>query len=363
VWQEGQQQLWEIQFAQERDRLFSLLGRVPDGGVIERIEHIGATSVAGLPARPCVDIALAVWPFPLTPQHYAALETLGYTIVDGYTEEPEQRFRHAGGGVQLFVAEAGSQWRNHLVVRDYLRHNEMIRQVVAARKEGWWAARLSSADEQATKAALFQELLPQAQVWWMEHFGFVPVQAIARELSECPHAWYISSGWALDLFLGRVTRVHEDVDVVVARTDQSALQQYMIGRGWKWVTPFDGRLERWPSHMILQLPRHQAHAHREDAFIDFLLTDIEHGVWRYRRDPVVIRSVERMSLLSAEGIPILAPELVLLFKSKNTGRHERSKDQADFEQVYPHLGVERRAWLRWALLVVDPDHPWIELLR
>ena len=33
-------------------------------------------------------------------------------------------------------------------------------------------------------------------------------------------------------------------------------------------------------------------------------------------------------LTSDNGIPYLAPELVLLFKSKNTGNHERAKDQA-----------------------------------
>lgn len=69
-----------------------------------------------------------------------------------------------------------------------------------------------------------------------------------------------------------------------------------------------------------------------------------------------------MSLKSAGGIFYLAPELVLLFKSKNTGTHERPKDQRDFEKTLPHLEPERRAWLYWALMATSPDHPWIKEL-
>jgi hypothetical protein len=54
--------------------------------------------------------------------------------------------------------------------------------------------------------------------------------------------------------------------------------------------------------------------------------------------------------------------VVLLYKSKTTSGKERSKDKADFEEVYLRLEPERRGWLRWALLAVDPSHPWIERL-
>ena len=110
--------------------------------------------------------------------------------------------------------------------------------------------------------------------------------------------------------------------------------------------------------MPLEPPRHQVHAHRGDDFIDFLLTEIDE-VWVYRREPLVIRSPERMGLSTPAGIPYLAPELALLFKSKNTSNKERPQDQQDFERVLPHLEPERRAWLRWALVATSPDHPWI----
>jgi hypothetical protein len=113
--------------------------------------------------------------------------------------------------------------------------------------------------------------------------------------------------------------------------------------------------------MELQAPRHQVHAHRGDDFIDFLITDMNQ-VWIYRREPSVVRSLEKMGLSTEGGIPYLAPELVLLFKSKNTSNRERPNDDADFERALPHLDAERRAWLRWALTATAPQHPWIQKL-
>ncbi len=51
------------------------------------------------------------------------------------------------------------------------------------------------------------------------------------------------------------------------------------------------------------------------------------------------------------GVPYLAPELQLLFKSKDV----RPKDQADADQVVPHLSGGGLALLKAQL---RPDHPW-----
>jgi hypothetical protein len=75
-----------------------------------------------------------------------------------------------------------------------------------------------------------------------------------------------------------------------------------------------------------------------------------------------LRDLERALLAAADGLPHLAPELVLLFKSRNTGAQDRPRDQSDFERVFPRLDTERRAWLRWALEVASPGHAWIARL-
>lgn len=350
---------WAAHFARERERLLSALGPLTEGGVVEGLQHIGATSVPNLPAQPCVDMALAVWPFPLEEQARAALRDLGYEPVTDYTAAPEQRFRHTADPVQLFIVEPGTDnWLDHLLLRDYLVNAAAPREAYAALKH---AHPLDSSEYPAAKAQWFTAALEPARRWWIEHTGFTPVQRIAHELADFTGTWYISSGWALDLFLGRVTRVHHDVDVVVDRSHQLPLRQHLLDRGWKLVTPFENRLQPWPPHMTLELPRHQVHAHRDGDFIDILLTDLSHALWHYRRQPGVVRTLER-AVCQADGVRYLAPELSLLFKSQNTSGKPRPHDRADFEIVCAHLEPERRAWLRWALTATDPSHPWIARL-
>ena len=328
----------------------SLGGYSLGGADLLRRRSVGATSVPGLYGSACVDIGLAVWPFPLEPGLKSKLEALGYRPVTGYEEKPEQRFRHESGLFQLYFVESGtSKWYEMLMMRDYLRNNNAARENVSLLKK----------QRALTTSEWFAQMLPAAHAWWIEYYGFAPVETVAAELKEAGLPWYISGGWALDLFLGHVTRTHHDVDVGIPYSAQLDLRQHLTERGWKLVTPFEKRLEVWPPHMLLQLPRHQVHAYREDTFIDFLFTDMD-GVWRYRREPRVLRSTERMSLRTESGIPYLAPELALLFKSKNTSNQERPKDQLDFEKILPHLEPERRAWLRWALVATTPDHPWIQ---
>lgn len=347
---------WAEQFSQEQTRLLAALGTIPSGGIIESSQHVGATSWPDAPADAVIDLALAVWPFPLEPAQQAALAGLGYTALPTGEGAKVLRFRHHSGRRQLHVLTVGSQeWADYLVVNEYLQQEQTVRQ----RYQAWRASLAAGEDVEAAKATYLAQLQPAANAWWIEHHGFTPLQAVATELAGFDRPWYISSGWALDLYLGRVTRVHHDVDVVVARHDQLALQEYMMARGWQFVTPLQGKLEPWPRHMRIELPRHQVHAHRAGAFIDFLLTDLADGSWRYRRQPVIIRHSERMSLTTAEGIRYLAPELVLLYKSRNTSGQERNKDQDDFVNVYPNLEAERRAWLRWALVATEPQHGWL----
>jgi hypothetical protein len=66
------------------------------------------------------------------------------------------------------------------------------------------------------------------------------------------------------------------------------------------------------------------------------------------------KTVERF-LTSAAGVPYLAPELQLLFKSKDV----LAKDNLDARQVIPGLEADRRRRLaRW----LPSDHRWQELL-
>jgi GrpB-like predicted nucleotidyltransferase (UPF0157 family) len=355
---------WLEQFSQEYQRLLSTLNHLTAGGIIEDIQHIGSTSVLGLLAWPCIDIAISIWPFPLESESHAKLELLGYKRIPGREDAPEQRFRHVSSSFQLIILEAGGeQWTDYCLMRDYWQSNEHAYSSYSMFKKDWEKTHVSlTHNYQIAKTQFFNQTLEKARQWWIEHRASTIIQTIAKEMQGFSSSWYISGGWALDLFMGRVTRVHHDIDIVVARADQLALQTYMTTRGWRLMTPWEGRLEPWPLNMRLELPRQQIHAFRNGAFIDIQLSDIDQKVWHYRRDTVISRSVERIRLRSDRDIPFLAPELVLLFKSKNTSNRERPKDQADFERIYVHLEPERRAWLIWAVMATDPAHLWIKPL-
>jgi hypothetical protein len=72
-------------------------------------------------------------------------------------------------------------------------------------------------------------------------------------------------------------------------------------------------------------------------------------------DPTLRVPWEDAVLKSGRGIPYLAPELQLLFKSKNN----RTKDDRDASEVIPALAAVRQRRLRDLL---PHDHPWKVLL-
>jgi hypothetical protein len=73
--------------------------------------------------------------------------------------------------------------------------------------------------------------------------------------------------------------------------------------------------------------------------------------WIYRRDPSIQVPWSVAVLRTAEGIPYLAPELQLLYKSKDL----RSKDDVDAAEVIPSLDARQRGMLSRLL---ESDHPW-----
>ena len=80
--------------------------------------------------------------------------------------------------------------------------------------------------------------------------------------------------------------------------------------------------------------------------------------WTFRRDANTGRSLERAIRRSADGIPYLAPEIQLLYKSKAI----RSKDQTDFDAVIGYLDQDARAWLWKSIARLDPNHAWLSKL-
>ena len=54
--------------------------------------------------------------------------------------------------------------------------------------------------------------------------GFGPVLAVRSLLSDLSVPYWIAGGWAIDLAVGRVTRDHADVDIMLLERDEHALR-------------------------------------------------------------------------------------------------------------------------------------------
>jgi hypothetical protein len=181
----------------------------------------------------------------------------------------------------------------------------------------------------------------------------------SRLMQGFPAPWCVAGGWALDLFLGRVTRTHGDLELAVLRDDHAALRQHFVG--WTFEKVVDGRRVAWPASERLALPVHEIHGHstgESRRAIEFLLNERDGDDWVYRRDARVRLPMNRWILLAPGGVPVLCPAIVLLFKAKAP----RPKDEVDFRSACDALGRERRKWLGDALGLCHPNHPWLESL-
>jgi hypothetical protein len=170
--------------------------------------------------------------------------------------------------------------------------------------------------------------------------------------------WGIAGGWALSLFAGRILRQHRDVDVAILRAHQDRLRIDLKPASVEQVVA--GVVRPWPSAEWLQPPIHEVYLAWDDGTrLEVLLNDADlaTNTWLYRRDTRVRRALDR-SFLRAGTVPILSPEIVLLYKSKAPRPH----DESDFAAVLPLLDSDRREWLRMAIETTAPEHPWADTI-
>ncbi|MBX2994956.1 MAG: hypothetical protein KF681_09040 [Bdellovibrionaceae bacterium] len=171
--------------------------------------------------------------------------------------------------------------------------------------------------------------------------------------------WCVAGGWALDLFLDRQTREHDDMEIVVLRENTELLYQHFKPFGPRLI--FSGEppvFLPWEGDAIdpqvIQLRLKPELVDASGVNFDLLLTPSRERLWVCRRDQRLTRPLSDVRL-DARGLPVLAPEIVLLFKAK----YAREKDERDLEAVLPLLSPAARTWLHDALDFIHPGHPWI----
>jgi len=174
--------------------------------------------------------------------------------------------------------------------------------------------------------------------------------------------WWIAGGWAIDLHLGRQTRSHADIDVLILRSDQALLQRHLGGWDVQAADP-PGSLRPWSRRGDVLPPGvHDIWCRRSPLSpwcLQLMLAEESDDQWVYRRDTRIRRPVAELDgPASSIEHRVLSPEVQLLYKSA----HPREKDHADFDAVVGYLDASQRRWLRESLLVVSPRHPWLSRL-
>jgi hypothetical protein len=170
--------------------------------------------------------------------------------------------------------------------------------------------------------------------------------------------WWIAGGWAVDLFVGQETREHADIEIAVLRRDQLDLQQTLAH--WDLRIADIGSLTVWEHGVQLPPEKHGIWGREtglRDAWqLEIALEQSEQERWIYRRDERVSLPLAELGMRDERGIPHLAPEVVLLYKSKSP----RARDDADLHRVLPRLVPTKRGWLVSAIGMIDPEHRWLE---
>ena len=171
--------------------------------------------------------------------------------------------------------------------------------------------------------------------------------------------WLLAGGFALELAVGRSWRPHGDIDVLLLRRDQLAVQRALAGWEW-WAADPPGTLRPW-------LPGELLPAHVHDVWcrpgpdepwqVQVMLDESSGPDWTSRRNPGLRRSVESLRHTGPSGIPYLAPEVQLFYKAADP----RPKDHDDFTHVLPVLTAGQRTWLRSAIAETYDTNPWPEL--
>ncbi len=180
---------------------------------------------------------------------------------------------------------------------------------------------------------------------------------VARLLRDVDAPWYVTAGWALDLFRGRQTRDHDDLEIAVPTSGLAEIQRalsgcdlYAVGGGLAHpLTPetLAEHHQTWVRERATGLWR-----------LDVMREPWDRHTWVFRRDARIRLPRDRVIAYTADGIPYARPEVALLYKAKNA----RPKDDDDFAGVLPLLDPGARRWLTGSLELVHAGHRWLDAL-
>ncbi|MFJ8091059.1 nucleotidyltransferase domain-containing protein [Lysinibacillus sp. NPDC095746] len=196
----------------------------------------------------------------------------------------------------------------------------------------------------------------------IDNWESITVTEIYKLFSSIPIKWGIAGGWALDLHLGKQSRVHDDIDVIILREEQLTAYNYLSG-DWMLYKAENGKLVPWQEGEFLKTTNDiwATKSSSSPWAFQIMLVETEQQSWIYRREKSIRRRLEEIFLRTDDEIPYLRPEIQLLYKGGSS--KIREKDFKDLQTMLPYLLPEQRDWLKMSLKRQFPTgHSWLDYI-
>ena len=222
----------------------------------------------------------------------------------------------------------------------------------------------------------------------------------ANELfKNCGFPYFICGGFALDMFAGKELRPHGDFDMAVFKENKHEAIQFLIDNNWPVYIRFpkaddlatfkqfylindtsDKRLDEVGALWSVKPGSFAEMIKTEDTkdsytyyiheprlqgfdFIELAFDTQKNNKFVWEENPSIALELDK-AILYKDGVPYMAPELVLFLKSPpfyTTNDYQKPKTAADFKAIIPLLSDESKKWLIDALETAYPDgYKWLD---
>jgi Aminoglycoside-2''-adenylyltransferase len=145
-------------------------------------------------------------------------------------------------------------------------------------------------------------LLPSHESW----HPLTPNEAVSL-LSDLRAPWWVAGGWALDLYLGNVTRAHKDLDIGTFRKDVAIVLAALPG--WEFFEAKDGVFTKLVAGHVPRAEVNSLQCKRAKAVeweLELMLDASDGEDWVFRRDAGITCPLSSAIRQNPEGIAFLA---------------------------------------------------------
>ena len=143
--------------------------------------------------------------------------------------------------------------------------------------------------------------------------------------------YWLFGGWAVDFWLGTITRAHDDVDLAVWRSDYEVIRRVLALAGWRYAPVDDEAIgASFRSGAVLA---ELTFVVSDDSRMMFIPFPDQPGLWS-----AVPFGSDRREL---RGVSCRTIPLAVLKAGKSVPREDpadAAKDRADFEALTEHYG-------------------------